>query len=88
MGVKRKSGEDMLFHMGLCDFPEYIDWWYGIKVVPADDGSKRYALKKGTSPIPKPDPKVSDVDEIKIWIKLFICEHPYAFRIVHGRNAI
>lgn len=86
VGVKRKSdGEDMMLSMGLCDFPEYIDYWYGMEAVHADDGSHRYALKKGNKPIDKPDPELSDVQEIHLWVEMFICEHPYAFKIIPRR---
>ena len=79
--VTRKSdGKNMLIYMGICEFPNYIDWWYGMEVVPADDDTMRYALKKGPTPISKPDPELSDVQEIHLWVEMFICEHPYAFK--------
>lgn len=87
VGVKRKSGEDMMLSMGICEFPNYIDYWYGMEAVHANDGSHRYALKKGDKPIPKPDPQLSDVQEIHLWIEMFICEHHYAFKIIPGRQS-
>ena len=85
VGVKRRSdGKDMLMNMGLCDFPIYMDWWYGIEVTPPYDYSQRYTLIKNTPEDPQPDDKDPTVADVRFWIEMFIFEHKYAFKIEEG----
>lgn len=82
VGVKRRSdGKDMQYSMEKCDFPVYMDFFYGIEATPPYDYLQRYTLIKNTSEDPQPDDKDPTVADVREWIETFIFENMANFKI-------